>query len=66
MCGIIGIISSRDINICEILFKSLFLLTYRGYDSCGYAIKTKNNIFAVKESGVLKKDDFVFNKKRRI
>lgn len=55
MCGIVGIKSSRDTNICEILFKSLFLLTYRGYDPYGYAIKTENNFFVVKESGIIKK-----------
>ena len=42
------------------------MLTYRGYNSYGYAIKTENNFFVVKELGIVKKDDFVFNKKSKI
>lgn len=40
MCGIIGIVSKR--NIIEILISCLYKLEYRGYDSSGLAIIDEN------------------------
>ena len=41
MCGIIGGVSNRDIT--PLLIEGLKRLEYRGYDSSGLAILTKNN-----------------------
>ena len=42
MCGIVGAISNR--NVDGILMEGLRRLEYRGYDSAGLAVITKNNI----------------------
>ena len=42
MCGIVGAVAQRD--IVAILLEGLKRLEYRGYDSAGLAIVTKNNI----------------------
>jgi len=49
MCGIIGCIS--DVNIIPILINGLKSLEYRGYDSCGIAIKDRNRIEIKKDKG---------------
>jgi len=43
MCGIVGGISNQDIT--PLLIEGLKRLEYRGYDSSGLAVLTKNNIF---------------------
>jgi len=43
MCGIVGGVSNRDIT--PLLIEGLKRLEYRGYDSSGLAILTKNNAF---------------------
>jgi len=43
MCGIVGGVSNRDIT--PLLIEGLKRLEYRGYDSSGLAILTKNNSF---------------------
>jgi len=43
MCGIIGGVSNR--NITPLLIEGLKRLEYRGYDSSGLAVLTKNNTF---------------------
>ncbi|MBT4435494.1 glutamine--fructose-6-phosphate transaminase (isomerizing), partial [bacterium] len=43
MCGIVGGVSNR--NITPILIEGLKRLEYRGYDSSGLAVLTKNNTF---------------------
>jgi len=43
MCGIVGGVSNRDIT--PLLIEGLKRLEYRGYDSSGLAILTKNNTF---------------------
>ena len=43
MCGIVGGISNRDIT--PVLIEGLKRLEYRGYDSSGLAVLTKNNAF---------------------
>ena len=44
MCGIIGAVTNY--NITPLLLKGLKLLEYRGYDSSGLIILTKNNTFS--------------------
>ncbi len=51
MCGIAGYYGKRDAY--PILFKSLKLLEYRGYDSWGIATKQNNKIFLEKNTGKL-------------
>lgn len=43
MCGIVGGVSNR--NITPLLIEGLKRLEYRGYDSSGLAVLTKNNVF---------------------
>ena len=43
MCGIVGGVSNR--NITPLLIEGLKRLEYRGYDSSGLAVLTKNNTF---------------------
>ena len=43
MCGIVGGISNK--NITPLLLDGLNLLEYRGYDSSGLVVLTKNNVF---------------------
>ena len=43
MCGIVGGVSNRDIT--PLLIEGLKRLEYRGYDSSGLAVLTKNNAF---------------------
>ena len=51
MCGIVGIVSSRD-YICADLLKSLSNLEYRGYDSVGFSyLDASNQIITIKASG---------------
>ncbi|MFT6834098.1 MAG: glucosamine--fructose-6-phosphate aminotransferase (isomerizing) [Francisellaceae bacterium] len=41
MCGIVGVVAER--NVLPILVEGLRRLEYRGYDSAGVAVVTKNN-----------------------
>ncbi len=41
MCGIIGYVGSKDVN--KVLIAGLKKLEYRGYDSAGIAVTTKDN-----------------------
>ncbi len=50
MCGIIGIVGQGD-NLGLKLHKSLKKLEYRGYDSCGIAVNTPQEIVVKKDSG---------------
>ena len=43
MCGIVGGVSNK--NITPLLLEGLNLLEYRGYDSSGLIVLTKNNTF---------------------
>ena len=43
MCGIVGGVSNRDIT--PLLIEGLKRLEYRGYDSSGLVVLTKNNAF---------------------
>ena len=43
MCGIVGGVSNRDIT--PLLIEGLKRLEYRGYDSSGLSVLTKNNAF---------------------
>jgi len=49
MCGIIGCISKRQ--VAPMLLKGLRMLEYRGYDSCGIATISNNNILLKKDVG---------------
>ena len=49
MCGIVGAISNR--NVDGILMEGLRRLEYRGYDSAGLAVITKNNIERLRRAG---------------
>ena len=44
MCGIVGGITNQDIT--PLLIEGLKRLEYRGYDSSGLAVLTKNNAFS--------------------
>ena len=64
MCGIIGIISSKEVS--SRIINSLKKLEYRGYDSAGIATLVNGNINEVKCEGrvdVLEKDISKFNLK---
>src|SRR5579863_8449790 len=57
MCGIFGYIGTRT-DAAQIVFDALKTLEYRGYDSWGIAIKSKNSngkqqLFVEKEIGKL-------------
>ena len=49
MCGITGIISTRD--ICQQLYASMQRLEYRGYDSAGMAVLTDDRLEVRKDAG---------------
>jgi glucosamine--fructose-6-phosphate aminotransferase (isomerizing) len=55
MCGIAGIVSVR--NISDRLLRSIKNLEYRGYDSCGVAILTRDRIEIRKEVGTVEEVD---------
>ena len=52
MCGIVGYIGKQNTN--EILINGLRELEYRGYDSAGIAVLTKDNIDVFKAVGKIK------------
>ena len=53
MCGIVGGVSNRDIT--PLLIEGLKRLEYRGYDSSGLIVLTKNNTFKrVRSAGKVK------------
>ena len=53
MCGIVGVVSSR--NVAPILIESLSRLEYRGYDSAGLAIIKENKIDRIRTTGRVEK-----------
>jgi len=56
MCGIVGYITKDfDNKTPEVLFNMLKKLTYRGYDSWGFAFKEKNKIKIMKDVGDIEK-----------
>uniref|UniRef100_A0A7V3ZTU4 Glutamine--fructose-6-phosphate aminotransferase [isomerizing] n=1 Tax=candidate division WOR-3 bacterium TaxID=2052148 RepID=A0A7V3ZTU4_UNCW3 len=59
MCGIVGYIGSRD--IISVLLVALERLEYRGYDSCGIAVKKEDGIFVKKTAGRLHKLKEILN-----
>ena len=54
MCGIVGIITKKQVPICSSLVQKLKLLEYRGYDSSGLAFLNKKNIKVCKSKGEIK------------
>lgn len=61
MCGIVGYIGKKDTK--EILLEGLNKLEYRGYDSCGIAIKEKNKINIFKTKGRIENLKKILDKK---
>lgn len=55
MCGIIGVISRSATVTPEDIIKSLKILSYRGYDSAGYALKEGDKILVEKRVGSVDK-----------
>ncbi|MEO0098314.1 MAG: glutamine--fructose-6-phosphate transaminase (isomerizing) [candidate division WOR-3 bacterium] len=53
MCGIVGYLGERDVK--EVILVSLERLEYRGYDSCGLAIREKDKLKVFKVVGRLPK-----------
>ena len=49
MCGITGIVSTRD--ICRELFEGMQSLEYRGYDSAGMAVLDGGRLEVRKDAG---------------
>ncbi len=62
MCGIVGYIT-KDIrnNFSDILVNQLKRLTYRGYDSWGFAFKEKEKISIIKNVGDIENFNFNLN-----
>ena len=54
-CGIVGIISSKEINIPEKLFYPLFSIQHRGQESCGISYTKKNKIITYRDLGMVGK-----------
>lgn len=54
MCGIFGYIGYRN-NAAKLTFEGLKSLEYRGYDSWGVAVISKNKIFIKKKAGKIGK-----------
>ncbi len=52
MCGIVGYVGEKD--AVNILINGLKKLEYRGYDSAGIAIDSKDEIISIKEKGRIK------------
>ena len=55
MCGIVGYVGSRDAR--GLLLDGLRRVEYRGYDSCGIAIKTRNGLEVFKTAGFVERLD---------
>ncbi len=53
MCGIVGYLGERDIK--EVILVALERLEYRGYDSCGLAVREEGKLEVVKTTGRLPK-----------
>ena len=66
MCGLIGGVSKK--NITPLLLKGLNLLEYRGYDSSGLIVLSKNNTFnRARSVGKVKKlEDNLKNRRQAI
>lgn len=64
MCGIVGYIGNKKAS--EILLKGLSYLEYRGYDSSGVALMTKNKIEIFKAPGKLNNLREVLNNQQNI
>jgi glucosamine--fructose-6-phosphate aminotransferase (isomerizing) len=48
MCGIVGAVSKK--NVVGILVEGLRRLEYRGYDSCGFALLTGQELVRARPS----------------
>lgn len=64
MCGIVGYIGNKKID--KILVEGLSKLEYRGYDSCGIAIKNKEKIDIYKTRGRLENLKKLLSKRNKI
>ena len=64
MCGIVGYIGDKKAS--EVLLKGLSYLEYRGYDSSGVALMTKNKIEIFKAPGKLNNLREVLNNQQNI
>ena len=65
MCGIVGGVSNK--NITPLLLEGLNLLEYRGYDSSGLIVLTKNNTFdRARSVGKVKNLEDSLKKRHRI
>ncbi len=60
MCGIIGYIGNQ--NAIDIILKGLKRMEYRGYDSTGVAIPTKNGFLIRKKKGKVSDLEITLNK----
>ncbi len=52
-CGIVGLISRKEINIPEKLFYPLFSLQHRGQEGCGITYFKKNKLITYKDLGMI-------------
>ena len=62
MCGIIGYIGKN--NPCEVLLHGLYALEYRGYDSAGVAVSSKEDTTVIKSVGRVSKLEEEIKKKK--
>lgn len=52
-CGVVGIFSTKKINLHSALYSSLITLQHRGLDSCGIAFSDKDSIKCYKGVGLV-------------
>lgn len=64
MCGIFGMISTKEKNIAPDVLSGLKKLEYRGYDSAGISLLNRGKIKTLKQVGEIKELEKLVNEKK--